>query len=92
MNVPKALKSSLLGGALILLTAGFVGCSSGPSVEELAQLDSLKKEVSSLQNSANALKEERGNLEKQIAEKNKKLQECEKQKQETKANLEKISK
>ncbi len=92
MKLLKSLKSSLLGAAIVLLTAGFVGCSSGPSQEELAQLDSLKKEVGSLQKADTALKDERVSVEKQIAEKNKKLQECEKLKQETKANLEKISK
>lgn len=92
MKQLKSLKSSLLGTVIILLTAGFVGCSSGPSQEELAQLDALKKEVSSLQKSASTFKDERSSVEKQIAEKNKKLQECEKLKQETKANLGKISK
>lgn len=92
MKLLKSLKSSLLGAVLILLTAGFFGCSSGPSEEELAQLDSLKKEVSSLQKEAATLKDERGSVEKQIAEKNKKLQECEKQKQETQVNLDKIPK
>ena len=47
MKLLKSLKSSLLGTVIILLTAGFVGCSSGPSQEELAQLDALNKEVSS---------------------------------------------
>lgn len=92
MKLLKSLKSSLWGTAIVLLTAGFVGCSSGPSQEELAQLDALKKEVSSLQKEAATLKDERGSVEKQIAEKNRKLQECEKQKQETKVNLDKIPK
>jgi len=92
MKLHKSLKNSLLGATIFFLTVGFFGCSSGPSQEELAQLDALKKEVASLQKSAASLKDERSSLEKQIAEKNKKLQECEKLKQETKANLDKISK
>ncbi|HPI37146.1 MAG TPA: hypothetical protein PK397_04300 [Ignavibacteriaceae bacterium] len=86
------LKGIVLAASFAFATIGFIGCGGGVSEEQLAQLDALKKEVSSLEKEANTLKEERSKLEREIAEKNKKLEECAKLKQETKANLEKLPK
>jgi len=86
------LKGMIVGAMLAFLTIGFVGCGGGVSEEQLAQLDMLKKEVSSLEKEANSLKDERSKLEREIAEKNRKLEECAKMKQETQANLEKLPK
>lgn len=86
------LKGIVIAASFALVTIGFIGCGGGVTQEQLAQLDALKKEVSSLEKEANALKEERSKLEREIADKNKKLEECAKLKQETKANLEKLPK
>lgn len=83
-------KGIVVGASLALFTLGLVGCSSGPTDEQLAQLDALKKEVTSLENEAKNLKDERAKLEREIAEKNRKLEECAKMKQETQSNLEKL--
>jgi septal ring factor EnvC (AmiA/AmiB activator) len=69
----------------------FVGCG-GVSDAQLAELEALRQEVSSIESEANRLKDERANLESQIQDTNRKLAECAKQKEETKANLEKLPK
>ncbi|MDP2301177.1 MAG: hypothetical protein Q8N03_01975 [Ignavibacteria bacterium] len=92
MKILNGVKNMAVVGVFILVTAFVAGCSSGPSLEQLAELESLKKEISSLERDLNAAKDERSRLDKEIAEKNKRLQECAKLKQETQANLEKIKK
>lgn len=88
MNTLKALRR--LGMIVVFGAAvAFVGCG-GVTEEQYAQLDALKKEVTSLEKQANSLKDERARLEKEIAAKNKKLEECAKLKQETQSNLNKI--
>lgn len=86
----KKMRIFLVSGSIslsILLSA-----CGGLSEAQIAELNSLRNEVASLEREANSLKEERAKLEKQIEEKNRKLAECQKQKDETKANLEKLPK
>jgi septal ring factor EnvC (AmiA/AmiB activator) len=45
------------------------GCSSGPSADDLAQLDQLKSEVESLKKEVAAKEAEKNTLETQIAQK-----------------------
>ncbi|MBV6512721.1 MAG: hypothetical protein HRU80_13040 [Ignavibacteriales bacterium] len=73
------------------ISSFFAGCG-GVTEEQLAQLQSIKNEVSSLEKQVNSLKEQRARLEKEISDKNKKLEECAKIKQETQANLQKLNK
>jgi len=58
---------------LILLLAGsaalYSGCSSGPSADELAQLDQLKSEVESLKKEVAAKEAEKASLETQVKQK-----------------------
>ncbi len=57
-------------GAVFLAAAFFVvGCSSGPSEEELAQLEALKAEVASLQKEVSAKQAVKADLQKQVADK-----------------------
>lgn len=74
-----------------LLFAGMIGCS-GVSEEEMAQLEALRAEVTSLQKDVNFLKSEKTKLEREIAEKNAKLEQCQAEIAETKANLKKMGK
>ncbi len=59
--------------ALFLLLAGsaalYSGCSSGPSADELAQLDQLKSEVESLKKDVAAKEAEKETLEAQVKQK-----------------------
>lgn len=90
MKVVKVVRNTALIAAFAVTTAFLSGCG-GVSDAEMAQLNSLRSEVKSLQDQADSLKAERANLEKEIAAKNDKLAQCNKQKEETKANLEKMS-
>jgi septal ring factor EnvC (AmiA/AmiB activator) len=58
---------------LFLLLAGsaavYTGCSSGPSADELAQLDQLKSEVESLKKDVAAKEAEKASLEAQVKQK-----------------------
>jgi hypothetical protein len=58
-----------LGAAFLAATFTIVGCSSGPSEEELAQLEALKAEVASLQKEVSAKQAEKTSLQKQVADK-----------------------
>ncbi len=60
-----ALFTFLLAGVAL----GFASCSSGPSEEELAQLDALKAEVASLQKEVASKQTMKADLQKQIADK-----------------------
>jgi len=91
MKKNKKSLSLLLAAFLLVGTFGITSCS-GVSEEEMAQLESLRAEVSSLQKDANYLKSEKTKLEREIAEKNAKLAQCEKEIATTKANLKKIGK
>jgi len=59
--------------SLVFLLAGFVavisGCSSGPSADELAQLDQLKSEVASLKKDIASKEAEKETLEAQVKQK-----------------------
>lgn len=69
----KALLPSLL--VLILMSTSIIltGCSSGPSDEQIQQLNDLKAEVESLQSQVNAKMDEKSQLQKQIADKDAKI-------------------
>lgn len=59
--------------SLFLFLAGsaafYCGCSSGPSADELAQLDQLKSEVESLKKEVAAKETEKETLETQVKQK-----------------------
>ncbi len=69
----KALLPSLV--MLIMMSASVIltGCSSGPSDEQIQQLNDLKAEVESLQSQVNAKMDEKSQLQKQIADKDAKI-------------------
>ena len=90
MKIVKVVRNTAIISAFAITTAFLSGCG-GVSDAEMAQLNNMKSEVSSLQSQANSLKDERANLEKEIAAKTEKLAQCNKEKEETKANLEKLS-
>ncbi len=90
MKIVKVVRNTAIIAAFAVTTAFLSGCG-GVSEAEMAQLNNLKSEVSSLQSQANSLKDERASLEKEIAAKTEKLAQCNKEKEETKANLEKMS-
>ena len=75
--------------AVVLMTSALlvVGCSSHPSDEELATLNNLKQEVSSLERQLTDKQREKADLEKQIAEKNGKLQQCQSDQEAVKKGL-----
>jgi len=63
----------------ILLVPGILvmsSCSSSPSEEEMAQLNTLKEEYAALQNEMATLNQEKGALEKELAEKEAMLKKC----------------
>lgn len=91
MKIIKVIRSTMITAVLGLVVLAWSGCG-GVSDTQLAELNSLRDEVSSLESQANSLKEERSSLEREIADKNAKLQRCEKDKQETQANLQKLPK
>ena len=64
--------------AILLVPGIFVmsGCSSGPSEEELQQLNNLKEEYASLQKELASLTQEKGALERELAEKEAMLKKC----------------
>lgn len=86
------IKSLLSTSLAVLLIAGTVSLTScgGVSEEQMAQLDALRSEVSSLEKEVNTLKSEKTKLEREIAEKQSKLEQCANDKAATKANLEKL--
>jgi septal ring factor EnvC (AmiA/AmiB activator) len=91
MSILKTFRAPVFAAVLFISAAYLTGCG-GVSDAQLAELDALRQEVSSLESEANRLKDERANLESQIQDKNRKLAECAKQKEETKANLVKLPK
>ena len=91
MRVLKSFKAPVVAAVIFVSAAFFAGCG-GLSEAQIAELNSLRQEVKSLEAEANKLKDERANLEAQIQDINRKLAECNKQKEETRANLEKLPK
>ncbi len=85
-SVSVALASLLFAGMI-----SFTGCS-GVSEEQMAELEALRAEVSTLTKDVNYLKSEKSKLEREIADKNAKLEQCAKEMAETKANLQKMGK
>ena len=62
-------RNALLTFLLAGIAMGFASCSSGPSEEELAQLDALKAEVASLQKEVASKQTIKTDLQKQISDK-----------------------
>ncbi len=85
------LLSGVLGIALIAGMMNLTACS-GVSDEQMAQLETLRAEVKSLDKQVNSLKEEKAKLEREIAERNAKLDQCNSVKKQTKENLGKMNK
>ncbi len=89
MTKIKSLLSTSVAVLLVAGTIGLTGCG-GVSEEQLAQLDALRSEVSSLEKEVNSLKSEKTKLERELAEKQSKLEQCANDKAATKKNLEKF--
>lgn len=89
MSISKYVKIAVTVVLFAGATALISGCG-GVSDEEMAQLNSLKSDVSSLQSQTDQLKDQKSQLQKDIADMNAKLQQCNKDKEETKANLDKM--
>lgn len=67
---------SFVAVAMIAGAVTFAGCSSGPSAEQLQQLENLKAQVRSLESQLRDKQQQKADLEKLIANKNGKLQQC----------------
>ena len=87
----KNLKAPLIAATILISTSFFAGCG-GVSEAEMAQLNTLRDEVKSLETESSRLQDEKAKLTGEIQSINRKLAECNKQKEETKANLEKLPK
>jgi hypothetical protein len=68
-------------------TFGIIGCSSKPTQEELAQLDNVRNEISSLQQRKSVLESEKATLSQSIAVKEAQLNECQTDKTAVKEKL-----
>ena len=90
MTYFKKLFNSALIVVLLVGAFGITACG-GVSEEEMAQLNALRSEVSSLESEINQLKSEKTKLEREIAEQTAKLEQCAKDKTEAEANLAKMS-
>lgn len=89
MNLFKIVRNTMMAAALGFVLLAWSGCG-GVDETQLAELNNLRNEVSSLESEAESLKNERSRLEREVADKNAKLQQCEKDKEETKSNLQKL--
>jgi septal ring factor EnvC (AmiA/AmiB activator) len=69
----KALRITVFAFFLAVTPAMVAGCSSGPTADELAQLDQLKSETESLKKEIAAKEAEKRTLESQIAQKKNEL-------------------
>ncbi|MBL1212092.1 MAG: hypothetical protein HND52_01930 [Ignavibacteriae bacterium] len=87
-NLKKLFNSALIV-ALLVGAFGITACG-GVSDEEMAQLNALRSEVSSLESEINQLKSEKTKLDREIAEQNAKLEQCARDKAEAQKNLQKI--
>jgi hypothetical protein len=72
---------ALIIAGCAIVASSFIGCSSKPSEEEMKQLNDLKAEVTSLQNTIAARESEKAALLKSIAEKDAQLAQCAKDKE-----------
>ncbi len=91
MKITKVLRNTVVIASIAVATTIFSGCG-GLSEAQIEELNTLRNEVTSLEQEANQLRDERSRLEREIAEKNAKLQQCARDKEETQANLEKLPK
>lgn len=91
MSLLKSFRTPVLAAAMFVSITLLAGCG-GLSEAQIAELNSLREEVKSLEAQANTLKDQKAQLESEIQTINRKLAECNKQKEETKANLEKLPK
>jgi septal ring factor EnvC (AmiA/AmiB activator) len=73
-------KPVLLAVAALFSAVVVAGCSSGPSAEELKQLEDLKAEVQSLEREISSKESEKSALMKAIADKEAQLAQCMKDK------------
>jgi outer membrane murein-binding lipoprotein Lpp len=71
-RIVMSLAAALLFSGSLLVT----GCSSSPSEEQLAQLQSLKDEVASLQKEVDAKERDKASLTQSVAEKEAQLKKC----------------
>jgi len=75
----------------VLFLAGSVGLTScGVSDEQMAELNALRSEVSSLGEEVNALKSDKTKLQREVAEMEAKLEQCAKDKEATTKNLQSL--
>ncbi len=91
MSITKVIRNTAFITAFVAASAFISGCG-GVDEAQMAELNALRNQVSSLEQQANSLREERTRLERDVAERNAKLQQCAKDKEETRANLEKLPK
>lgn len=82
MTKTKKLFTTSLAVVFLAGSLTFTGCG-GVGEEELAQLNALRSEVSSLGEEVNSLKSEKTKLEREIAEIEAKLDQCAKDKEAT---------
>lgn len=91
MSITKVIRNTAFVAAFVAASAVYSGCG-GVDEAQMAELNNLRNQVSSLEQQANSLREERTRLERDVAERNAKLQQCAKDKEETRANLDKLPK
>jgi len=85
MTKIKKLTTTCLAVVFLAGSIGLAGC--GVSEEEMAQLNALRSEVSSLGTEVNSLKSEKTKLEREVAEMEAKLEQCARDKAATTENL-----
>jgi len=78
---------SLLLGILIAGLVMLAGCSNNATDEQIAQLQALQKENSSLDQQNQDKQRQKDDLNKQIAEQNDKLKQCQQDTQDAKSAL-----
>lgn len=91
MSLIKSFRTPVIAAVMFVSITLLAGCG-GLSEAQIAELNSLREEVKSLESEASTLKDQKAQLESEIQTINRKLAECNKQKEETKANLEKLPK
>ena len=91
MSLIKSFRTPVIAAVMFVSITLLAGCG-GLSEAQIAELNSLREEVKSLESEASSLRDQKAQLESEIQTINRKLAECNKQKEETKANLEKLPK
>ncbi len=87
MSKTKKLVSALLLAGMV----AFAGCG-GVTEEQMAELEALRSEVSTLTKDINSLKSQKTELERELAVKKSRLDECKKTREEAQNNLKKMGK